>query len=89
MRKRDLVKTNVFFCFQEQHGFNPNLFWYKELRSTREKANEYRVNALADHFNRDHMLQLQTGQGAGRSFLAWDTNDDELDDVTTVRSVEK
>lgn len=71
----------------EESGFNPNLFWYKELVSTRQRANEYRSNAEADHFNRDHMLQLQTGAGGNRAFLAWDTNDN--DDTDSVISVDQ
>ena len=34
------------------------------------------------------MLQLQTGQGGARNFLAWDTNDNE-DDTLSVHSVER
>ena len=45
--------------------------------STRKRADEYRANAEADHFNRDHTLQLQTGQGGNRNYLAWDTNNDD------------
>ncbi|CAF0856407.1 unnamed protein product [Rotaria sordida] len=75
----------------EESGFNPNLFWYKELMSTRKRADEYRANAQADHFNRDHTLQLQTGYGGTKSFLAWDTNDDnDTDSIISIdRSLER
>lgn len=72
---------------QEEVGFNPNLFWYKELLSSRRRADEYRANAEADHFNRDHTLQLKTGYGGTKSYHAWDTNDD--NDSDTVISVDR
>ncbi|CAF2120506.1 unnamed protein product [Rotaria magnacalcarata] len=40
----------------EETGFNPNLFWYKELMSTRKQAGEYRSNAEKDHLYRDNIL---------------------------------
>jgi hypothetical protein len=80
--------SNLSFVFiQEESGFNPNLFWYKELLSTRKRAGEYRSNAEADHFNRDHTLQLKTGQGGTKNFHAWDANDD--DDVDSVVSIDR
>lgn len=82
-----ISNIEIDFTVQEESGFNPNLFWYKELVSTRQRANEYRSNAEADHFNRDHTLQLQTGNGAIRTFLAWDTN--ETDDTDSVISIER
>jgi len=82
-----ISNIEIDFIVQEESGFNPNLFWYKELVSTRQRANEYRSNAEADHFNRDHTLQLQTGNGASRTFLAWDTN--ETDDTDSVISIER
>ncbi|CAF4726087.1 unnamed protein product [Rotaria sp. Silwood1] len=71
----------------EEVGFNPNLFWYKELMSTRKRADEYRANAEADHFNRNHTLQLQTGYGGTKSYLAWDTNND--NDTDSVISIDR
>ncbi|CAF3700203.1 unnamed protein product [Rotaria socialis] len=71
----------------DEQGFNPNLFWYKELVSSRQRADEYRANAEADHFNRDHMLQLQTGYGGNKSYLAWDTNND--NDADSVVSIDR
>ncbi len=76
-----------FLFIQEESGFNPNLFWYKELVSTRKRADEYRANAEADHFNRDHTLQLQTGYGGSKNFLAWDTNND--DDTDSIISIDR
>jgi hypothetical protein len=75
------------FSLQEESGFNPNLFWYKELVATRKRADEYRANAEADHFNRDHTLQLQTGQGGNKNYLAWDANND--DDTDSVISIDR
>ncbi|CAF0903930.1 unnamed protein product [Didymodactylos carnosus] len=67
----------------EEDGFNPNLFWYKELMSTRKKADEFRANAQADHFSRNHTLQLQ-----GRDSNAWDLDyqqqDDDNDSVISI-----
>jgi len=77
----------LLLFIQEEAGFNPNLFWYKELISTRKRAGEYRANAEADHFNRDHTLQLQTGQGGNKNYLAWDTNND--DDTDSVISIDR
>ncbi|CAF2746199.1 unnamed protein product [Rotaria sp. Silwood2] len=71
----------------EESGFNPNLFWYKELMSTRKRADEYRANAEADHFNRNHTLQLQTGYGGTKSYLAWDTHDD--NDTDSIISIDR
>ncbi|CAF3715480.1 unnamed protein product [Adineta steineri] len=68
----------------EETGFNPNLFWYKELKSGRKRADEYRANAEADHFNRNHTLQLQTGQGGNKNYLAWDTNEDDTESVISI-----
>lgn len=55
--------------------------------ANRKQANEFRANAEADHFSRNHTLQLQTGQGAAKSFLAWDAPDD--DDTISVHSTER
>ncbi|CAF1159652.1 unnamed protein product, partial [Didymodactylos carnosus] len=66
----------------EADGFNPNLFWYKELVSTRKKANEFRENAQADHFSRNYTLQLQ-----GRDNNAWDIDNQQQDDDDSVISV--
>ncbi|UJR25631.1 hypothetical protein I4U23_006983 [Adineta vaga] len=72
----------------EESGFNPNLFWYKELKSARKHADEYRTNAETDHFNRNHTLQLQTGQGGNKSYLAWDANNDD-GDADSVISIDR
>ncbi len=93
--KDSAVVCHSIFClchlpllfFQEESGFNPDLFWYKELLSTRKRANEYRANAEADHFNREHTLQLQTGAGGNKNYLAWDTNND--DDTDSVISIDR
>ncbi|CAF1629870.1 unnamed protein product [Adineta ricciae] len=71
----------------EETGFNPNLFWYKELKSSRKRADEYRTNAETDHFNRNHTLQLQTGQGGNKNYFAWDANND--DDADSVISIDR
>lgn len=83
-----LFSSFFILSFQEESGFNPNLFWYKELLSTRQRANEYRSNAEADHFNRNHTLQLQTGSGGNQAFHAWDANNDD-DDTQSVISIDR
>ncbi len=45
--------------------------------STRKRAEEYRANAEADHFNSNHTLQLQTGFNMNNNYRAWDTDDDD------------
>jgi hypothetical protein len=56
--------------------------------SARKRADEYRTNAETDHFNRNHTLQLQTGQGGAKNYLAWDTNNDD-DDADSVISIDR
>ena len=56
--------------------------------STRKRADEYRANAEADHFNREHTLQLQTGQGGTKGYHAWDTHNDD-DDADSVISIDR
>ncbi|CAF3510814.1 unnamed protein product [Rotaria sordida] len=66
----------------DETGFNPNLFWYKELMATRKRANEYRTNAEKDHFNRDYSLQLQAGFNGNNNYRAWD--DDDSDTISVI-----
>jgi hypothetical protein len=73
---------------QEDKGFNPNLFWYKELMSTRKRAGEFRSKAETDHFNPDHTLQLQGGFGTNHNYRAWDIEDDD-DDTDSVISIDR
>ncbi|CAF3921421.1 unnamed protein product [Rotaria sp. Silwood2] len=68
----------------DETGFNPNLFWYKELMATRKRANEYRANAEKDHFNRDYSLQLQTGFNPNNNYRAWNDDDDDDDDSDAI-----
>jgi hypothetical protein len=85
--KFPFLSHHYFLSLQEESGFNPNLFWYKELVSTRKRADEYRANAEADHFNRDHTLQLQTGHGGTKTYHAWDANND--DDTDSIVSIDR
>jgi hypothetical protein len=55
--------------------------------STRKRADEYRANAEADHFNREHTLQLQTGFSINNNTRAWDVDDD--DDSDSVISIDQ
>ena len=73
---------------QEETGFNPNLYWYKELLSTRRRADEFRVKAETDHFNPEHTLQLQTGFNGRNPYRAWDT-DEENDEADSVISIDR
>ncbi|UJR23278.1 hypothetical protein I4U23_026295 [Adineta vaga] len=72
----------------DEKGFNPNLFWYKELMSTRKRADEFRSKAETDHFNPDHTLQLQTGYGTN-NYQAWDIEDDRDEDSDSVISIDR
>ncbi|CAF3722468.1 unnamed protein product [Adineta steineri] len=71
----------------DEKGFNPNLFWYKELMSTRKRADEFRSKAETDHFNPDHTLQLKTGYGTD-NYHAWDTDADD-DDSESIISIDR
>ncbi|CAF1174723.1 unnamed protein product [Adineta ricciae] len=72
----------------DEKGFNPNLFWYQELMSTRKRADEFRSKAETDHFNPDHTLQLKAGYGAS-NYQAWDVHDDEDEDSDSVISIDR
>ena len=56
--------------------------------ATRKQAGEFRANAQADHFSREHTLQLQTGFGGEKNYRAWDTNDID-DDVISLTSFDR
>lgn len=54
--------------------------------STRQRADQYRAKAEADHFNRDHTLQVQGGVASNEAYRAWDVDnqDNETDSVISI-----
>ena len=56
--------------------------------ATRQRADEYRANAEADHLSRDHTLQLPTSLNGNNNDRAWDVDADN-DNSDSVISVDR